>query len=226
MRDNVEAFIGNGGHVAFLSANTCWWQVRFENNNRRMVCYKSDERPNTHDPILATDPARATVVWSDSPVLRPENSMTGVSFRNGGGWWGGPIIPERRIRGYTVTSAEHWLFDGTGLSNGDVFGQGTSVDTCIIGYETDAAEIVDQSDPPVVTGNDGTPRNFLVLAAADLTDWPGSDNVPPGLSPSDQQAWLNWDWGRPGYAMMGIYHRKGTVFTAGTILWGQRLEPR
>ena len=31
MRDNVEAFIGNGGNMVFFSGNVCWWQVRFEN---------------------------------------------------------------------------------------------------------------------------------------------------------------------------------------------------
>src|SRR5690348_8640332 len=47
MRDNVEAFVASGGNVAFFSGNVCWWQVRFENNNRIMVCYKSA----TEDPL-------------------------------------------------------------------------------------------------------------------------------------------------------------------------------
>jgi hypothetical protein len=52
MRDGVESFIANGGNAAFFSGNTCWWQVRFESNNRRMVCYKSDENPDTPDPLI------------------------------------------------------------------------------------------------------------------------------------------------------------------------------
>src|SRR5262249_47290445 len=29
MRRNVERFICNGGNVAFLSSNTCWWRIHF-----------------------------------------------------------------------------------------------------------------------------------------------------------------------------------------------------
>jgi hypothetical protein len=70
-----------------------------------------------------------------------------------------------------------------------------------------------------VTGEDGTPKNFLVLARADLSDWPGSKPAPPSLSADDQKHWLNGDWGAPGAATMGIYQRNGTVFTAATINW-------
>jgi hypothetical protein len=123
-----------------------------------------------------------------------------------------------------VTNAAHWVFYGTALADGDEFGSGTSIDNAIIGYETDAAEIADEGDTPVVTGEDGTPTNFVVLARADLSDWPGSPDVPPGFSPSDREHWLNWDWGQPGSATMGIYQRGGTVFTAATICWANGLS--
>ncbi|HEV7734399.1 MAG TPA: N,N-dimethylformamidase beta subunit family domain-containing protein, partial [Candidatus Binatia bacterium] len=38
MRDVVEAFIAGGGNVAFLSGNTCYWQIRLEGT--REVCFK------------------------------------------------------------------------------------------------------------------------------------------------------------------------------------------
>ena len=46
MRDAVEAFIAGGGNAAFFSGNTCWWQVRFE-DDWAMVCfkYRADEDP-------------------------------------------------------------------------------------------------------------------------------------------------------------------------------------
>jgi hypothetical protein len=220
MRDGVESFIANGGNVAFFSGNTCWWQVRFENNSRSMVCYKSDEDPTTPDPLIQTDPARATVKWYDTPVNRPENHMTGVSFRHGGGWWGAPDIPSRRYRGYTVANAAHWVFDATGLTNGQVFGAAPNGDTAIIGNETDAAVIAAGSNPPVVTGEDGTPRTFLVLAMADLSDWPGSVPPPPGVSQDD------WNKsGAAGAATMGIYRNNGgSVFTAATDWWPRGLQ--
>jgi hypothetical protein len=55
MRDHVEAFIGNGGNVAFFSGNVCWWQVRFEDDNRTMVCYRDAAQDPCRRP---TRPAR------------------------------------------------------------------------------------------------------------------------------------------------------------------------
>jgi len=159
MRDQVEAFIAAGGNVAFLSANTCFWQIRFDfsNGGRIMVCYKEAEAGHPQDPDRS-DPHRVTTEWGTAPVNRPENSMTGVSYRYGAGWWNDPIDPARRYRGYTVEDASHWVMSGTGLANGDTFGNGSSVDNTILGYETDA------------TGT-GTPPDFTVLAQADLRDW-------------------------------------------------------
>ena len=34
MRDNVEAFLENGGNAAFLSGNTCWWAVTLHPRRR------------------------------------------------------------------------------------------------------------------------------------------------------------------------------------------------
>jgi len=232
MRDHVEGFISNGGNVAFFSGNVCWWQVRFENNDRRMVCYKS-----VGDPV--DDRSLVTVNWPDDPVLRPGNSMVGVGWRTlltgvgdqGAGWWGGPVIPERRFRGYTVTNSSHWVFYGTGLADGDEFGvsrDSVNVDEniarTIIGYETDSTIMVKDSDPPIVTGEDGTPRNFVVLSRADLSDWPGSEPPPPQLSLDEQTQWLKGAFGTPGSATMGLYQRNGTVFTAGTVNWAGGLS--
>ena len=49
MRDQVEGFIARGGNAMFFSSNTSYWQVRFENNGRTMVGFKS-EYPR--DPIM------------------------------------------------------------------------------------------------------------------------------------------------------------------------------
>ncbi len=205
MRDQIEAFLASGGNVCFLSANTCYWQARFDfsNGGRVMVCYKETEAGPVPDPERS-DPHRVTVRWYEAPVNRPENSLTGVSYRNGAGWWNDPIVPAQRYRGYTVTNAAHWIYAGSGLSNGDTFGAGSGVDDTILGYETDATLIAAGSDPPAVDGSDGTPRNFIVLATADLTDWG------PG--------------GQAGYATLGIYQRNGYAFTAGTVNWAGGLS--
>jgi hypothetical protein len=61
------------------------------------------------------------------------------------------------------------------LANDQEFGGGSGDDSTVLGYETDAAAI-----------EDGTSQNFIVLARADLSDWPGSTPAPAGLSPEDR----------------------------------------
>jgi hypothetical protein len=184
MRDAVEAFIAAGGNVAFFSGNVCWWQVRFEDDNRTMVCYKSAYE----DPLTGVDDSRVTVNWYDAPVNRPENSMTGVGFRNGAGRWAGGVDAA-----YTMVFPQHWVFDGTGLQEGQEFAA-----NCV-GYEADGAQLCQVDGVPAATGRDGTPPGFQVLATADLATWA--------------------QFGQPGTATMGVYQRKGTVFTAATTDW-------
>jgi hypothetical protein len=65
-------------------------------------------------------------------------------------------------------------------------------------YETDAAAYVDEPEGyPRVTGEEGTPLAFTVLASSDLSSWSG----------------------KPGRATMGMYSRNGTVFNAATTDW-------
>jgi hypothetical protein len=78
MRDSVERFVANGGNVAFFRGNVCRWQVRVENNNRTMVCYRYRV---ADDPLAGTDNERVTVNWYAAPVDRPGNRMTGVDSR-------------------------------------------------------------------------------------------------------------------------------------------------
>jgi len=50
MRDAVEHFVANNSNVAFLSGNTCYWQVRVE--DRRMIGWKHRYE---EDPVYGTD---------------------------------------------------------------------------------------------------------------------------------------------------------------------------
>ncbi|MFF5248479.1 N,N-dimethylformamidase beta subunit family domain-containing protein [Streptosporangium sp. NPDC000095] len=193
MRDAAESFVASGGNIAFFAGNTCWWQIRLEDEGRTMVCH----RDALLDPMAATDPSLVTVEWSGSPVGRPENSLTGVSFRRGAGCW--EDMDAMKSESYTVRFAEHWVFEGTGLRDGDTFGRGA------VGYETDAAEYVEVDGVPLATGADGTPADFAILATADLRHWR--------------------HLGQGGHATMGIMRRgAGTVFNAATIGWGDALD--
>jgi hypothetical protein len=148
--------------------------------------------------MSAVDPGRVTVEWSSAPVNRPENVLTGVSFRRGAGIWG-PDMARMRDETYRARFADHWVFAGTGLSDGDKFAQGA------IGYETDAADFEEIDGVPRVTGRDGTPASFIVLATADLRHWRHH--------------------GQGGAATMGVFRLgDGTVFNAATVNWGSALD--
>jgi hypothetical protein len=193
MRDAVEGFTRRGGNLAIFGANTSWWQMRLEDDGRTMVCY----RDATVDPLAENEPELTTVEWSSSPVNRPENAMTGLSFRLGAGCWG-PEMSRMYEEAYTVRFADHWVFEGTGLTDGDKFAQGA------LGYETDAADVEEVDGVPLATGRDGTPPSFTVLATADLRHWA--------------------EYGQGGAATMGVFDvGRGTVFNAGTVNWGAAL---
>jgi hypothetical protein len=179
MRDAVEGWVAAGGNAAFFTGNTAWWRVQF------------------HDDVTFS----RTRFWHE--LGRPENTMVGVSFRNGG----------ERDRddhpvpvGYRVQHADHWVYAGTGLRDGDVFGGGP--DEYLIGYECDGVHF-DRSDldagrPVTPTGVDGAPKDFTILAVGD------SRSSGP------------WGFGN-GAATMGLFHPGGTVFAGGTTDWSRVL---
>ena len=228
MRDNLETFIANGGNVAFLSGNTCCWQVRVEDHGRALVCHK---RACEDDPAYRAGQLRGlTTLWSDPRLCRPENQLTGVGFVYGGynGLFG-EFMDGPGAGTYAVHRPDHWIFAGTGLKQGDTFGS----ESGIAGYECDGCEFVLDGGRPVPTGRDGTPRNLEILATA-----------PARWSPRDGS--LGWarqlraalpaaqvvpdDFvHRDGAAVLGIYSRGGTVVTVGSTDWsdvyGQTIQP-
>lgn len=192
MRDAVESFIAKGGNFAVFSGNTCWWQARLEDDLRTLVCY----RDAAQDPMTIEDPSRATVEWSSAPVSRPENALIGASWRRGAGCWEDFSLVGKAA--YSTRFAEHWVFEGTGLRDGDSFAQGA------VGYETDAVDFAEVDGAPQATGRDGAPPSTVVLATADLRHWR--------------------DWGQGGYATMVTFRSgQGTVFNAATINWSNQL---
>jgi hypothetical protein len=172
MRDHAEAHVAAGGNAAFLGGNTCWWRIEVDDGHAFR---------------------RAGNWWERG---RPENHLTGVSFRNGG---------ERHADhfpvpvGYRVQHADHWVFSGTGLRDGDVVGEREYV----VGYEADGAHFDrarwTPARPAEPTGDDGTPAGFTILGVGDI--------APSG-------------WGNGNAAAtMGLFTRGGTVFSGATVDW-------
>ncbi len=178
MRSAVEGHVAARGNVAFFGGNTCWWRV-----------------------VFADDVTFArTEFWHEAG--QPENTLIGVSFRNGG-------ERDRDFHpvpvGYRVQHAEHWVYAGTGVRVGDIFGGGP--EEYIVGYECDGADFyraaLAAGRAVVPTGADGTPTDFTILAVGDTR--------PSG-----------WGLGNSA-ATMGLFTRGGTVFNAATTDWARVL---
>lgn len=178
MRQAAQRFVRRGGNIAFFSGNTSWWRIDLENGD--MTC--------VHPPV--SDPLGGN--WWRT---QPENQLTGVSYRQGGGWWHGPREP----LGYTVQHAGHWVYHGLGLHSGDIFGAPQR----LVGYECDGAAVERGPGNRLrATGTDGTPSDFAVLGTARLGE-----------------GWQDRPAGPAATAVLGAYTDTGTVFTAGTTDW-------
>lgn len=211
MRDQLEAFIGKGGNVAFFSGNTCCWQVRSEENGRALTCWKQWFNV---DPVFQTNQhATLSTLWSHYLVKRPENQLTGVGFLHGGYHLSHGQFMDGK-GGFTLHRPDHWVFEGTGLKRGDEFG---SKDT-IVGYECDGCEFELKDGLPVATHRDGTPESFVILATC-AARWHPDDALWYDRFPRDAS-------GGPlqGAAVLGVYQRGGTVLTTGTTDWAHGLR--
>jgi hypothetical protein len=178
MRERVTQFVASGGNLAIFSGNTCWWRI---------------ELPQPEQPLFG----RAGR-WHE--IGEPENTLIAVSYRNGGGHWDGP---RPHLVGYTVQHADHWIFQGTGLRDGDVFGDidDNGAHAALVGYECDGTHLADQPDdgPLQPAYDDGTPDTFTILGHADLAGWADSLGTHT--------------------ATMGIHRDGGHVFNAATSDW-------
>jgi hypothetical protein len=126
MRGNVEAARDRGVSLAFFSANTCYWQIRFAAGadgapNRTQVCYKSNG--TDRDPFaLDADPSNnhlITTLWRQNAGRPPEEALIGVMYESD------PVNAD-----IVVEDASHWVYAGTGLRNGDRL-------PGLLGYEVD-----------------------------------------------------------------------------------------
>ena len=206
MRDNLEAYIGSGGNVAFFSGNSVCWQVRTEAKGRELVCWK---QTFGDDPVYSTDDRRTlSTLWGHHLVGRPENSLTGVGFLYGGYH----LSHGQYMKGsgaYTTHRPDHWVFAGTKLGRDESFGGKHTV----VGYECDGCELLWRGGLPEPTHRDGTPETFVVLATA-----------PAKWHPDDSEWYERWEKGREGHAVLGVYTRGGTVFTVGSTDWAHGLR--
>ncbi|CAN1209224.1 N,N-dimethylformamidase beta subunit-like C-terminal domain-containing protein [Tumidithrix helvetica PCC 7403] len=166
-RNNVQKARDNGINLAFFSANTAYWQVRFEasssgQSNRVMTVYKDTSgigKGEALDPIALTNPNAVTTLFRSPEVNRPENELLGVGYI---GDWGANNV----FNGfdYVVSNASDPYYANTGLKNGDKL-------TGLVGYEWDG-----------LLNNGSTPTELVVLSRSPVQFLGEQPQVPPGTN--------------------------------------------
>lgn len=107
VRDAFDRAKASGTDLAFFGANAAYWQIRYEEDYRTIVAYKSASWDPETDPQLETDLFRALV------PPRYECALMGIQHQGGTLDW--PVTGD-----YTVVAAgDPWLAAG-GLAPGEV----------------------------------------------------------------------------------------------------------
>src|SRR5690348_13031005 len=149
-----------------------------------MVSYKELA---SMDPV--SDPSLVTTRWRD--LGEPEGELLGVQYN---------LFSAPTVSDIVVTNASHFLFDGTGVTNGTIFPN-------VEGYETDSlyppsgATVLAHSpfprDNPQVFGDMTiyTAASGALVFATGTIEWSlGLDDFPPsqGIVPAMQQVTANF----------------------------------
>lgn len=151
MRNGVEYARNHGVGLAFVGANTSYWQMRFEPDstgipNRTLVSYKveTDHNDLARDPLYSKDNTRVTAQWRDPVLARPENALVGIMFSS--------LLDGTKERAFpwqVSPAIISPLLQGTDLQPGQQYG-------CeLVGYEWDR-----------VFANGATPAGLQVLATS------------------------------------------------------------
>ena len=181
MREHVEAARDHGVHLAFLGANACFWQIRFEPDaagvpDRTVVAYKDAV---ASDPVAADpSPARARLAtgrWRDPPTSRPEAALIGVMYL------ADPVDAD-----VVVHEADHWAFAGTGLRPGDRL-------PGLLGYEVDA---VAAGSPP---GLHRLAHSAFTRASGEIEYADMTIHESPAGALVFATGSMFWNWGLDGY---------------------------
>lgn len=105
-RRNFDTFVDSGGDALILSGNTMWWQVRYSEDQNRLICYKDADT----DPVV--DPLLKTITWNEPSLEYSILSSIGADFTYGG--YG--LKTDAGWNGYRITALNSPLFEGLNLA--------------------------------------------------------------------------------------------------------------
>ena len=110
MRDSVERARDSGMNIVFFGANAVFRAIRLEPSALGPARHEVNYRTARDDPMYRVlDDSRMTVSWRDPPINRPESDLTGTYYECN------PVDADM-----VISDASSWVFQGTGLQNGDV----------------------------------------------------------------------------------------------------------
>jgi hypothetical protein len=127
IRDAFQATRDSGGNLAFMGANTGYWQVRYEDSGRTIAAYKSRNDPEP-------DPALKTTMFRDLVPPRYECELLGIQSQGVALNW-----PPSDYNAVGGSLSDPWM-RGTGFRAGDVLRGIVSVESDTIpGNQTAAS---------------------------------------------------------------------------------------
>jgi hypothetical protein len=180
--DALQDHHDRGGHLAMFDADGLYWQVRIEQNGDVVVGYK--ERAEQYDPMYGRIDCLVTTSYNSELLGRPAAALRGVQRND---------LYQYFLTGdYTMVAEDHWIFAGTGIQNGEVFG------TRMAASEQDTL----QPESPIV--------DILLHGRRDQID---PDAPPPPVGEAHMYAVFYADTERYGFPE----GNGGMVFTAGSI---------
>lgn len=182
MYNRLKTYQERGGNVANLAGNSIWFIVTYINNNTAMLAKTGDN-------------------FYFYTQGRSSRFILGNHFENVGGM---PSV----IEGGTAYNTHHWLYDGTGVRNGDMVGEQEAVND----YEYDGVTLrwsgPNQTGQPSIAPNAGIDPSYVILSVSML-----KKSLPTNTT-------ANWTVGA-----FDTPHG-GQVFNGATINWASAFAPR
>jgi hypothetical protein len=206
--EQLQRLVRRGGNLLVFAGNAFYKEVEVRNSGRQVFCAQpyyqppTPERPETSFLELKNQMRQRTIGVSYTSYINAKTATPGIFC--------GPTTGEFGF--YRVVDPTHWIFEGTGLKEGDEFGREDS----IVGVEADAADLSFSDGHPYYTGVDGVSPHYKILAIADAV----ASQVPP---PSKKLREANGE--ADAYATITINESEfpGTVFNAATVEWAHGL---
>ncbi len=157
MRDAIDDYIEQGGHVARFAGNFMW-QIRLEEQGQSQICHKYCAQ--TDDPLMnRSNQHLVTTAWEADFINRPSHQTFGLNALKGlyAGWGG---LAANGPGGFTLYRPEHWAFAGCKLGYGDILGARSR----IFGYEVDGLDYRVEAGLPYPEPCAGLPDDLEILA--------------------------------------------------------------